>query len=294
MNYPIVQIETQDNLCLYGLFLEAQNSENIFINIHGTASNFYEENFIEVFSKYFTENGISLLSTNNRGAGVYDAYQKSGAATERFEDCVIDIDAWVSLALDRGYKNIVLSGHSLGTEKVVYYMNNGKYADKVSSVVLLAPSDSFGSHRLHEGKINPRKEEVEKFLSESKKLLESGEGDKFLPRNTYGSHEGIMPKSAYSFMNFLSSESKLLNALPLVTEKLEAYSNIKVPILVVIGDQSEYTGLTIKNTLELMQKENKNTTTFQLKDCNHDFDEKEEELAKIIFDFYKKIPDREA
>jgi len=285
MNYPIVSVETQDGLCLYGLLLETQGKENIFINIHGTASNFYEEPFIETFSKYFIENGISLLSTNNRGAGVYDAYQKSGAATEKFEDCIIDIDTWISFVLDKGYKNIILSGHSLGTEKVVYYMSNGKYADKITSIVLLAPSDSFGSHRLHDGNTNPRKKEVENLLNESKKIIESGESDKFLPRNTYGSHDGIMPKSAYSFMNFLGPESRLLNALPLVTEKLEAYSNIKIPILVAIGDQSEYTGLTIKHALELMQNENKNTFIFQLKNCNHDFDGKEEELSKIVLDF---------
>lgn len=285
MNYPIAQIKTEDNQCLYGLFLESAKKEKVFINIHGTGSNFYEEDFIEVFAEYFAKNGISLLSTNNRGAGVYDAYQKSGAAIEKFEDCVIDIDAWISFVLGKGYEKVFLSGHSLGTEKVVYYMNNGKYADRVSVVVLLAPADSFGSHRLHEGKINPRGIEVEELLKESERLIKAGRGEEFLPRNAYGSHEGIMPKSAESFVNFLGPKSKLLNALPFVTKRLEAYSNIKVPVLVVIGDQSEYTGLTIEDTLDLMRKENKNTVAIQLKDCDHDFRGKAEELAKIIVDF---------
>jgi hypothetical protein len=44
-----------------------------------------------------------MLSTNNRGVGVYDAWQGNGAAIEKFEDCVIDIDAWMEYVIGRGY-----------------------------------------------------------------------------------------------------------------------------------------------------------------------------------------------
>ncbi len=229
-----------------------------------------------------------MLSTNNRGAGVYDAYQKTGAAVEKFEDCLIDINAWVEFAIKEGHKNIILSGHSLGAEKVVYYMNHGKYADKISSIVLLGPADSHGSHRLLDGKINPRSLEVETLLKESDSLIQQNKGDQFLPRNAYGSHEGIMPKSAESFVNFLGPNSKVLEGLPFRTEKLEAYSIISVPILAVIGDQDEYTAIPIENALDLMRRANKNTQTFQLKDCDHDFQGKEEKLGEIILRFIKK------
>ncbi len=285
MNYPIVQIKTKDDVCLYALFLRPEESDTVFINIHGTGSNFYEEDFIEVMSKKFFGIGISMLSTNNRGTGVYDAYQVTGAAIEKFEDSVLDIDAWVEFVIEKGFKKIILSGHSLGTEKVAYYMNHGKHANSVSSIVLLAPADSYGSHRMHEGTVNPRRVEVEALLEKAKNLLEQNKGGEFLPRNAYGSHEGIMPKSAESFVNFLGANSELLNALPFVTKRLEAYSNIKVPILVAIGDQSEYTGLTIKDTLELMRAENKRTTILHIKDCDHDFQGKAEELAVEIVKF---------
>ena len=109
MSYPLVQIKTKDGLWLHGLFLESKNVKAVFLNIHGTASNFYEERFIEVFANTFIPEGISVLSTNNRGAGVYDSWQKSGAAVERFEDCVLDIDAWVELLLEKNYSTIFLS-----------------------------------------------------------------------------------------------------------------------------------------------------------------------------------------
>ncbi|HEY4501232.1 MAG TPA: alpha/beta fold hydrolase [Candidatus Paceibacterota bacterium] len=287
MKYPIVQVKTRDGLWLYGLHLRADKNDTVFINVHGTASNFYEEYFIEVFADAFLKERVSILSTNNRGAGVYDAYQKSGAAVEKFEDCLTDIDAWIEFAVGEGYKKIVLSGHSLGTEKIVYYMNNGKYADKVTSVVLLSPADSYGSHRTLDGKTNPRLTHVEELLKKAQNLTEQGRGDTFLPRDAYGSHDGIMPKSAESFADFLGSQSKLLEALPFATGKLSAYAKINVPILAVIGDQEEYTAIPIKDALTLMVLENKNAEIHQIKDCDHDFQEKEKELANIVLSFIK-------
>src|SRR3989304_1815249 len=290
MDYPIVQIKTSDNLSLYGLFLHSLGDRVVFVNIHGTASNFYEEYYIEVFAKSFIKEGVSLLSTNNRGAGVYDAYEGSGAATEKFEDCIIDIDAWVEFVIEKGYECIVLSGHSLGTEKVVYYMNHGKYADRISAIILLSPSDSFGSHRVLDGKDNTKiRRGIEKLLYESAELVKNGRGDVFLPRNTYGSRLGIMPKTPESLINFLGSGSKLLEALPLETNRLEAYGRIKVPILVVIGDKKEYTALPIKDALALMSKENKNTKTVQIENCDHDFQGCEDKLSGIIMKFILSI-----
>lgn len=288
MEYPIVQVKTRDGLWLYGLYLRADKNDTVFVNIHGTASNFYEEYFIEVFANMFLKENISILSTNNRGASVYDAYQKSGAAVEKFEDCLIDIDAWIEFAVSQGYEKIILSGHSLGTEKAVYYMSHGKYADKIALVILLAPSDSYGSHRVLDGKINLRSVHVEKLLKESGNRIEQGRGDMFLPRDAYGSREGIMPKSAESFMDFLGPKSKLSDALPFATGKLSAYDKIKIPILVVIGDQKEYTAIPIKDALTLMAKENKNTEVHQIKNCDHDFQEKESELSEIVLKFIKK------
>lgn len=288
MNYPIVQVKTPDDVWLYGLYLRPENSGTIFVNIHGTASNFYEGYFIEVLAQKFWSEGISMLSTNNRGAGVYDAYQKTGAAVEKFEDCVIDINAWMEFVIKEGFKNIILSGHSLGAEKIVYYMNHGKYADKIYSIVLLAPADSYGSHYLLDGKINSRLSEVKEFLKLSEELVGQHKGDTFLPRNTYGSHAGIMPKSAESFLNFLRSHSKVLEGLPFYAKRLASYSKIKVPILAIIGDQHEYTALPVKDALGLMKRENKNTQAFQIKDCDHDFQGKEEELSQVILNFLQK------
>jgi pimeloyl-ACP methyl ester carboxylesterase len=276
---------------LHGLFLESPKKKTVLINIHGTASNFYEEDWIESLAKSLNDKNISLLSTNNRGASTYDPYQKCGAAVEKFEDCLKDIDSWIKFVISRGYKKIILSGHSLGTEKTVYYMSYGKYRNKVSAVILLAPSDSYGCQKFYEGQPDVKvAKQTEAMLKKSDKLIAAGRGQDFLPRNAYGGIKGIIPKSAESYVNFLGPNSKLVKALPFHKKELLNYRKINQPILVIIGDsKKEYTAIQIKETLALLKKENTKTETHQIKNCDHCFVGKEKELSKIIINFLSKI-----
>jgi len=291
MNYPIVQVKTEDGLWLHGLYLPAAKKETVFINIHGTASNFYEEDFIEFMAERFVPAGISMLSTNNRGNGTYDAWGKrTGAAVEIFEECLLDIDAWLDYVLQEGYSKVILSGHSLGTEKVVYYMSMGKYKNKINAVVLLAPADS-ARWRYYDktykvpatGETGREREELQVKIAQE--MINQGKGDELMDRTSFA---GLMPKTPKSLLNFRGEGIELLKALPFHSGKLETYSRISVPILAVIGDQHEYTGIPIKDALELMKKENPRTEAYQLKDCDHDFENREEELVELVLNFIKK------
>lgn len=288
MKYPIIQVETKDGFLLHGLFIEPEKPTAIFVHIHGTASNFYEEDFIEYMTEKFFTEGIAMLSTNNRGAGVYDAWDAKGAAVETFEDCLLDIDAWIAFAIAKGYEKIILSGHSLGTEKVVYYMTKGKYKDKISGIVLLAPSHSPGC-LIYDDHYKPsavERKNVDRLLDEAQKLIDAGKGDEFLGRTAYS---GIMPKSAKSLVNTLGPNTEISKVLPFHTGKLEMYSTISAPIFVAIGDQREYTAIPPIEALKLMERENPNTRIYYLKDCDHDFTKCEEKLTKFVLQFVKSF-----
>jgi pimeloyl-ACP methyl ester carboxylesterase len=282
MSYPIVKITTPDNLILFGLLTDSREKKTILINIHGTGSGFYIEEFEENFAETLPKFGIATLFTNNRGNFVMEMWQKTGGAVEKFEDCLIDIDTWIEKTLSLGYEDIILQGHSLGTEKIVYYMEKGKYRDKVRAVILLGFSDSFGTLKeyLKTIEINP--------MEEAKRLVSEGKPEQFIA-NPWRSHSGYLPKGAESYINFFSENSELSKAIPLRYGKnLTYYQNIKVPILGVIGDQHEFTIIPIKEAIELLKKENKNAEVYQIKNCNHSFEYKTKELVNIVSDFLKR------
>lgn len=293
MNYPIVNVTTKDKLILHGLLIESKDSNKIVINIHGSASNFYEEPFFENMAIAFPDMGFSWLSINNRGNSVLThTWQKTGSAVEKFEDCLLDIDAWVEFAIKKGYSTIILQGHSLGTEKIVYYMNKGKYKTKVAGIVLLGFSDSFGCSHKFMDKTNSKKE----LFDEAENLIKNGKGEQFLTTQWY-SHAGILPKSAESFINQFSDNSELSKAFPFRLKKLDFYSKIKIPILAVISDNDKFTNadvvregsehitMSVKESVELLKKSNSRTKAVIIPKTNHDYENKEEELTKVVKDF---------
>lgn len=281
MKYPIIKVTTNDNITLFGFLSESTKRETIVINIHGTASGFYVEEFEKYYVETLPEKGISILFTNNRGNYVMESWQNTGAAMEIFEDCITDIDAWIKYCLDLGYKNIILQGHSLGTEKVVYYMNKGSFRETVKAVILLGFADSYGCQ-----------EKILKtirldLMKEAKQLVEDGKGHQFLT-SYWLSHAGVLPMSANSYLNFFSEGSELSKALPLRNGKeLLMLRQIKVPILGIIGDKDQWLVLPLEEEVDLIKKENPNAHVIVITDCTHSFEGKQQEVIIAVNTFFK-------
>lgn len=287
MDFPIVSVTTKDKLKLHGLYLRPKTETNVIqIHIHGTAGSFFWNGFFPAMAEESIKQNRAFLSTNNRGAFVYQIEKgtvASGAALERFEDCLMDIDAWIEFAIGQGYKSVILSGHSFGTEKVVYYMNKGNYRDKVRAIVLLGVSDSYGNQKRFD-----KKNGFDSF-EEVKKLVAVGKSE-YLLADIYGQSIEV-PISAGTYLNFFSEGSELAKVLPLRNgAELKMYGRIRVPILVVISDDEagEYSIIPIKEALALMKAENPLTETVQITQTDHGFTGKEVELAKVVNDFINR------
>ena len=287
MNYPVVSVKTKDGIDLEGLFFEPENHTDLIkIHIHGTSGSFFFNTYYEKLINSSLELGISHLNTNNRGAGVYEVEKGTishGASLEKFEDCVQDIETWIEFALAKGYKRVILEGHSFGTEKSVYYMNRGTHAGKVVAVILMGFSDNVGTQQKYEKKIGHN------YFDEANSLVKQGKGEYLLA--DMGGLAGELPISAQTYLNFFSPNSENSKALPLRQGKdLEFFQNIKVPVLGVIGDNydGEYTIIPIEEAIELLKSENKLAEAYQIKGCDHGFNGKEQEVVSIIADFLKR------
>jgi len=287
MTYPIDKVTTKDNIDLHGLYLPGKGKKTVLIHVHGSAGNFYENPFIQTIYECFEKEGIGFLSTNNRGTGVYNieaGTKYRGAAIEIFEECLLDIDAWIEFALSRGYKNIILQGHSFGTNKVQYYALNGKYISKIKALILLGFTDSYGTQLKYLENTDLKNED---YLKEANKLVAQNKPLQLLS-NLY-TNCGELPQTAQSYLNFMSKGSVLSEVLPLRKGRdLVNFQKINIPILGILGDQNEYTVIPIKDAMKLLESENKNCKCFQLINSPHNYIGKEEELINLLLDFIRK------
>lgn len=285
MKYPIVEVNTSDNIPLQGFLAESPNKETIIINIHGTGSSFYSEGFEKYFVEILPNKNISVLFTNNRGSYIMAWQNKGGAAMEKFEDCLTDIDTWVEFARNKGYKNIVLQGHSFGTNKVIYYMNNGAFKDLISAIILLGFSDSYGVQINFLSKTNLKNEDL---LKEATMLIVEGKEKQFLT-TFWNSRAGVMPQSALTYLNMFSENSELSKNFPLrKRNKLQRFSKIKVPILAIIGSKDNWTILPPSEAIKLLEKENKLVEAHIIPNTKHSFDGKEKEVVALVYSFISR------
>ncbi len=218
MKFTLEKVTTIDNYILHGLLSEPkEQSKTIIIHMHGSAGNCYQSNFYPYLFIMANELNTAFLSTNCRGTGVYDVeggVKYRGAAIEIFEECLLDIDAWIEFALSKGYDNIILEGHSFGTNKIQFYILNGKHKEKIKALILLGFTDSYGGQLEYLKTINL---ENDKVLEEARQLITDDKPFQLLSR--WLINWGELPQSAQSYDNFMSPGSELSKILPLQEKK---------------------------------------------------------------------------
>lgn len=145
-NNKLLQVSTSDGLYLHGYYSPSSDKKIALLHIHGFEGNFYENNFIYVLAESLNKNNIAFLTVNTRGNGaitdfntVDGKYKTIGSWNELLEGAHLDINAWIKYLIDQGYQEIILQGHSLGTIKVIRYLFEGEYKNKINKLILLAP-----------------------------------------------------------------------------------------------------------------------------------------------------------
>jgi len=139
----LARIRTRDGFFLDGIASEPKRkSGTALIVVPGLGSVFYSgQTLIGELAEALNRHGIGYFKFNTRGhdyAARGNGRKRGGAAFERFRDCVHDIRAMVAFARKRGYRDIVLAGHSTGANKILYYA--GKTHDRrLGGVMLLGP-----------------------------------------------------------------------------------------------------------------------------------------------------------
>lgn len=287
MKTSFQRIITKDGLELHGLLFEPdRKTSKALIHVHGWVGNFYENKFIDYVAKEAVSRGFAFFTFNNRGVGVINDYIKKkkgkisyvriGGSWEEFKECIFDIKAAVDFLSKRGYKKIVLEGHSLGCQKTTFY----KYKTKdrrVKNLILLAPVDDAAfTKRWLKGR-------DKKALEIARKMVKKGNSKEPVPK-WMAFYELL---NASMFLNVADSQS-LSGRIFDFSGKLKEIKNVNCPVLVVFGSKDDYQEKPGEK-LDILKEKIKDCEVRLVKNANHGFVGLESKLAKLIGDWLKKL-----
>lgn len=282
MRQELIRINSIDGVEQPGiLYTPNENTEKIVIHVHGLNGNFYENKFLDILAKSYTDKKYAFLTFNNRGTGFITELLKEndfvviGGSLERFKDCLLDIEGVINWVKLKNYKEIVLEGHSYGCNKVLYYYNH-KRDNSIKQIVLLSPCDIPS--------------ECKKFLSEKEYKKAKLESLKLVKKNKENvlidfsaMINGKIAAGTY-YNDFLpDGENDFIRYREWVNSRSEILNSIDIPTLVVFWSADE---CILTEPIEIVTgylNNNLNDCNIQIiNGANHLYTDKYEELGNII------------
>lgn len=284
MKQELVRINSIDGIEQPGiLYTPSVETNKIVIHVHGLNGNFYENRFLDVLAKSYTDKNYAFLTFSNRGRDFIaellkgDEFTVIGGSYERFKDCVLDIEGVVNWVKEKGYNEIVLEGHSYGCNKVLYYYNQKK-DDSIKKIVLLAPCDipSEVIHYLSEEEYRLAKEEATRLVRETK-------GDELIDFSVMAN--GKVAASTYYYDFLPGGEDDFIRYVDGENGKSEVLQTVDIPTLITFGDIDE---CVLTQPIDVVMKYLKNNISncdIQIIDgADHSYTNRYEELGKVIRD----------
>ena len=273
---------TEDGLKLPMVHFESNEKDICVICIHGMCGTIIDNYFATVWGKYLAKKKIGFIYEHNRGHSIENdivmkdgSYKRYGCMYEIFEESLYDIDLAIQTAKNKGYKRIILLGHSYGCNKVIYYCY--KKHPNILGIILASAPDMVGIHKLYQP-------DYQDLLQIAKRNIDCGEPTKLLPKMI----EDYMYMSSLAYYNWYHEGTELDN-LPVIEnpEHWEQFENIDVPILTFSGANEE--DYYLKHTL-LKEKALKcpNFESHVINDTGHTYFSKEKEIGILIEEWMTK------
>ncbi|NIS08177.1 MAG: alpha/beta hydrolase [Candidatus Dadabacteria bacterium] len=255
-------------------------SKTAVIHVHGFLGNFLDgtQRFLPPI---LAKSGYSSLSINTRLAnfGLFFGYGI-------IDDTIPQIDRSIEFLLEQGFKNIIVSGYSLGGAVALRYMamrnSKSKYPHIKGVIVLAAPYsmpdsikrrwDKWGSEPSYD-QIYKEAEEIFKGDPDNTDedrtiVIYKTRGDSYIPE-----HSGIYTYKTWWHLASPHAESG---------KCYKQIEKIKLPILLVQGWYDEIVGSQETYHLAQVARDagNKSVSVFFV-DSGHAFEEHEKELGDI-------------
>lgn len=292
MEGQLVKTITSDGLELAGFFVKGTSDVAIF-HSHGTSGDFYTHKFVETEGNALVKKGYSFLTANNRGHDAYADIRKheagkvgwasGGGGFERFEDCILDIGAWLDFLQQQGIKKVILQGHSL-SQKGLFYQNIKK-DKRIVGQIHLSPQNDAGIMYYMLGK-----QKYEETNMRIEKMVKEGKGNELLEKE-------LSPvsylTSALMYNGYLTENGSgtLTPYHNPSSPNWKTISEVKEPMLIVFGSEDVYMKPSVDVAVKLVQEKTKqtpDTSVLLIKGATHSYLGFEKELTDVIVNWIVK------
>lgn len=278
----ILKVRTKRGLELRGAIYEAGNKDTVLIMLTGICSNVFQNDLLDSTGKLLSKNGITTIIGHAHDSFSCFAYtdfsigkqRHAGVFNDDFNMVYEDVESYVLYAKEQGYKNIILAGHSLGSNKIIHYLGNTP-DDFVNYFIVSCPIDI-----MHWWKVMPN---IDECYKTAKDWVDNGNGNDILPF-MFG---GFSPMTANTVLGFHNAEN--LKNCPVLSKKGETKSlyNIKPNGSFIIGSKDSVTGRNPKKFMEQLNnwtRQPDKNQVIEVKNASHIFYGMHENYAELILD----------
>jgi pimeloyl-ACP methyl ester carboxylesterase len=257
----MVRLKTADGITLTGVLRQpstARNNAGVVL-IHGYSGNFYS-GIMAFLPEALSDCGFATLALNMRD-------HDRGPKKNLFEDNRYDIAAAVDEMARLGYNPIFLLGHSMGTNRVLYYLS-ATQDSRINGVILTNPPGN-----LFEWNISIfGQEAASKVLGQAQDLVAKGKGNQWMLINL-----GPLGKALYTANHVVS-----LRGPETVSDPYKNIRRISKPILIVHGLGDRLANPDVTDRLQKSAAPGTPVTVVKIPGANHGFSGNEQDLVKTV------------
>ena len=278
----ILKVITPRGLELKGAIFGNKTADTVLDMLTGICSNVFQNELFYATGELLSKNNMACIIAHAHDSFSCFAYsdfstgkqKHAGVFSDDFNMVYEDVESYVKCAKDMGFKNIILAGHSLGSNKIIHYLGTTP-DDFVDYFIVSSPVDI-----MHWWDVMP---DIDKCFALAKKWVDEGRGDDILPF-LFG---GFSPMSAKTVLGFYNADN--LKNCPVLSKKGETQSlyNIKPKGAFIIGSKDSVTGNSPKGFMETLNGWTKNpklNKVIEIKDASHIFYGKHDIYAKTVLD----------
>ena len=281
----IIRVNTERGLELKGAMFGDNSMETVVIIMSGICSNIFQNDLLAATGELLSRNNIACIIGHAMDAFSCFSYsdfttgkqKTTGVFNDDFSLIYEDVESYIKYAQKLGFKNIILAGHSLGSNKIINYLGNTN-DNFVDYFIVTAPVDLT-----HWFNVMPN---IQKCIKLAKEYVKAGRGEELLPY-LFG---GFSPMTAQTVLKFNNAFN--LKNCPVITNDGEtnSLSNIKITGSFVIGSKDSLTEDVAKGFIEKINSYCKNpdkNKVIVIEDASHIFYGKHKEYAQTILNIVK-------